>query len=42
MSKVWNLRFADDIDLIDKSPAGIQEMITKSVRTAAVRNENKH
>ena len=27
--KVWNLRFADDIDLIDKSPAGIQEMINK-------------
>ena len=27
--RVWNLRFADDIDLIDKSPAGIQETIDK-------------
>ena len=30
--RVWNLRFADDIDLIDKSPAGI---LTKSVKTAS-------
>ena len=27
--RVWNLRFADDIDLIDKSPTGIQEMTNK-------------